>query len=242
VRTFSDHEVLRVWESGLDEHPLDRALTVLSAALPDVGRSELAAMSVGRRDGHLMDVREANFGRRVSGVAECPQCGELLQWDLYLEDLRSTRNDHEEGANRLVMVGYELVYRLPDSTDLAAVALGGDVAHGLDILLHRCVLEASKEGVRVEVGSLPEVVVAGLAAEMEARDPQAETLLDFECPECGLRWQALFDVMTFLWTELQARARDLLNDVHDLARAYGWSEKDILGMSAVRRRYYLEAT
>jgi hypothetical protein len=33
-----------------------------------------------------------------------------------------------------------------------------------------------------------------------------------------------------------------LNDVHDLARTYGWSEKDILEMSAVRRRYYLEVT
>jgi hypothetical protein len=242
VRALSDHEVLRVWESGTGEHPIDRALTVLAVVLPDVGRNELAAMSVGRRDGHLMDLREANFGPRVSGVAECPQCGELLQWDLDLDDVRSARGDHEKGTNRLVMDGHELLYRLPDSTDLAAVALGGDVAHGRDTLLHRCVLEARKEGVQVEVGSLPDVVVAGLATEMEARDPQAETLLDFECPECGLRWQALFDVMTFLWTELQVRARNLLNDVHDLARAYGWSEKDILGMSVVRRRYYLEAT
>ena len=242
MRALSDHEVLHVWESGLDEHPVDRALTVLAAALPGVDRSELAAMSIGRRDGHLMDVREANFGPRVSGVAECPQCGEILQWDLDLDDVRSARSDHEEGTNRLVMDGHELLYRLPDSTDLAAVALGGDAAHGRDTLLHRCVLEARKEGAQVKVGSLPDVVVSGLAAEMEARDPQAETLLDFECPECGLRWQALFDVMTFLWTELQARARNLLNDVHDLARAYGWSEKDILGMSAVRRRYYLEAT
>jgi predicted RNA-binding Zn-ribbon protein involved in translation (DUF1610 family) len=242
VRAFSDHEVLRVWESGLDEHPIDRALTVLSAALPDVDRSELAAMSVGRRDGHLMDVREANFGSRVSGVAECPQCGELLQWDMDLDDVRSASSNHEEGTNRLVMDGHELLYRLPDSTDLAAIALGGDVAHGRATLLDRCVLEARKEGVQVEVGSLPDVVISGLAAEMEAQDPQAETLLDFECPECGLRWRALFDVMTFLWTELQALARNLLNDVRDLARAYGWSEKDILGMSAVRRRYYLEAT
>jgi predicted RNA-binding Zn-ribbon protein involved in translation (DUF1610 family) len=242
VRALSDHEVLRLWESGTGEHPIDRALTVLSAALPDVDRSELAAMSVGRRDGHLMDVREANFGSRVSGVAECPQCGELLQWDMDLDDVRSASSNHEEGTNRLVMDGHELLYRLPDSTDLAAIALGGDVAHGRATLLDRCVLEARKEGVQVEVGSLPDVVISGLAAEMEAQDPQAETLLDFECPECGLRWRALFDVMTFLWTELQALARNLLNDVRDLARAYGWSEKDILGMSAVRRRYYLEAT
>jgi hypothetical protein len=242
VRPLSDYEVLRVWESGTGEHPVDRALTVLAAALPDADRTELAAMSVGRRDGRLMDVREANFGSRVSGVAECPECGEILQWDLDLEDVRSARSDHEEGTNRLVVEGHELLYRLPDSTDLAAIALGGDVACERDTLLDRCVLEARKDGVRVEVHSLPEAVVSGLAAEMEARDPQAETLLDFECPECGLRWQALFDVLTFLWTELQTRARNLLNDVHDLARTYGWSEKDILEMSAVRRRYYLEVT
>ncbi|HET7271506.1 MAG TPA: hypothetical protein VFI90_10525 [Rubrobacter sp.] len=242
MRALSDHEVLRVWESGLDEHPIDRALTVLSAVLPDTGRGELAAMSVGRRDGHLMDVRKANFGPKVSGVAECPQCGELLQWDLYLDDIRDAGNAPDERTNRMVMDGHELIYRLPDSTDLAAVALDGDVAHGRDTLLHRCMVEARKDGVRVDVGSLPEDVVSGVAAEMEARDPQAETLLDFECPACGLRWQALFDILPFLWTELQARARNLLNDVHDLARAYGWSEKDILGMSAVRRRYYLEAT
>ena len=242
MRALSDHEVLRVWESGLDEHPIDRALTVLAAVLPDADRSELAAMSIGRRDGHLMAVREATFGRRVSGVAECPQCGELLQWDLDLDDVRCAGDGHEGGTNRLVMEGHELLYRLPDSTDLAAVALGGDVALGRETLLHRCVLEARKGGELVDVSSLPEVVVSGLAAEMEASDPQAETLLEFECPECGLGWQALFDVLTFLWTELQARARNLLNDVNDLARAYGWSEKDILGMSAVRRRYYLEAT
>ena len=242
MRALSDHEILHVWESGTGEHPIDRALTVLAAALPGVDRTELAAMSVGRRDGHLMDVREATFGPRVSGVAECPQCGELLQWDLDLAEVRDSNDDPEEGTNRLVVNGHELLYRLPDSTDLAAVSLDGDVDRGRYTLLDRCVIEARKDGVRVEVGSLPEAVVSGLAAGMEARDPQAETLLSFECPECGLRWQALFDVLTFLWTEIQARARNLLNDVHDLARAYGWSEKDILEMSAVRRRYYLEVT
>ncbi len=241
MRALSDHEMLRLWETGTGEHPVDRALSVLAAAFPDTGRDELAAMSVGRRDGHLMAVREANFGRRVSGVAECPQCAELLGWDLDLDALRATGSD-EGGPGRLVIEEYELLYRLPDSTDLAAVALLDDVAGGRDTLLRRCVQGAYREGVAVEVGSVPEAVIFALATEMEARDPQAETLLDFECPECGLMWQALFDVLTFLWTELQARARNLLDDVHDLARAYGWSEKDILGMSTARRRYYLEKT
>jgi hypothetical protein len=242
VRTLSDHEVLRTWETGLTQHPVDRALTILATALPDTDRDQLASMSVGRRNGYLMDAREANFGSGVSGVAECPRCGELLEWALDLGEIRTPLGDAAEGGpNRLALEGYELLYRLPDSTDLAAIALGGDVAGGRAALLRRCVLEAQRESVKIEPSSLPETVVLGLAAEMEARDPQAETLLDFECPGCGARWQALFDVLAFLWAEIQARARRLLGEVHGLARAYGWSEAAILGMSPVRRRFYLEA-
>jgi len=241
VRALSDHEVLRTWETGLTQHPVDRALTILAAALPDTDRDRLASMSVGRRNGHLMDAREANFGSGVSGVAECPGCGELLEWALDLGEIRSPLGAAEGGLNRLALEGYELLYRLPDSTDLAVVALGGDVAGGRTALLRRCVLEAQRESVKIEPSSLPETVVFELAAEMETRDPQAETLLDFACPACGARWQAFFDVLAFLWAEIQARARRLLGEVHGLARAYGWSEAAILGMSPARRHFYLEA-
>lgn len=239
---LSDQEVIQVWETGLDQHPVDRALTVLAAAFPQATRDELAAMSVGRRDGYLMDAREVNFGPSVSGVAECPECDELLEWTLELDSVRNTRGDAiESGPNRLALDGCEIYFRLPDSTDLAAVALGGDVAGGREALLRRCVLEARSNGARVDPNSLPETVVAGLAAEIEDLDPQAETLLGFECPACGAGWQAYFDILSFLWAEIQARARRLLGEVHGLARAYGWSEAAILEMSPVRRRFYLEA-
>lgn len=239
---LSDQEVIQVWEIGLEQHPVDRALTVLAAAFPQATRDELAAMSVGRRDGCLMDAREMTFGPTVSGVAECPECGELLEWTLDLDSVRSAREDAGEGGPiRLAFEGYDLLYRLPDSTDLAAIALGGDVAGGRAALLRRCVLEARHDGETIEPAALPEAVASGLAEEMEARDPQAETLLGFECPACGAGWQAHFDVLPFLWAEIQSRARRLLGEVDSLARAYGWSESAILGMSPVRRRFYLEA-
>lgn len=243
MHALTDHEVLDVWETGLDQHPVDRALTLLATALPGADRDRLVAMSVGERDGYLMEVREASFGSSVSGVAECPRCGELLDWWLDLANIRSIRGETIVAGepHRLAVEGYELSYRLPDSTDLAQIHPGGGVAGGRSVLLRRCVLEARKDGARVEPSSLPEAVILRLAAEMEARDPQAETLLDFECPACELRWQALFDVLAFLWAEIQVQARRLLNEVHALARAYGWSEADILAMSPVRRRFYLEA-
>jgi hypothetical protein len=242
VPAFTDQEVIQVWETGLEQHPVDRALTVLAAAFPGSTRDELAAMSVGRRDERLMDAREMNFGPTVSGVAECPGCGEFLEWTLDLDSVRSPRTDAgDSGPMGLALEGYDLLYRLPNSTDLAVIALGGDVDGGRAALLRRCVLEVRRDGVTIDPASLPEAVAVGLAGEMEARDPQAETLLGFECPACGFGWEALFDVLPFLWAEIQSRARRLLGEVHGLARAYGWSEYAILEMSPVRRRFYLEA-
>ena len=75
---------------------------------------------------------------------------------------------------------------------------------------------------------------------MGAADPQAEITFALDCPGCGQGWNALFDVATFFWSELAAEARRLLREIDAIARAYGWSERDILGLSAGRRQSYLE--
>jgi hypothetical protein len=51
---------------------------------------------------------------------------------------------------------------------------------------------------------------------------------------------APFDIVSHLWTELDAWARRMLREVHALAATYGWSEAEILRMSATRRRAYLD--
>ena len=115
-----------------------------------------------------------------------------------------------------------------------------DPAAARRLLVRRCVLHASRERVPVAGDDLPAEAVAGLAQRMVEHDPQAEVLLDLSCPACEHDWQALFDIVAFFWAELAARADRLLREVHALARAYGWREADILGMSPHRRRFYLE--
>ena len=63
---------------------------------------------------------------------------------------------------------------------------------------------------------------------------------DLTCPACGHVWSAALDIAAYLWGELDDWAQDLLAQVHVLARHYAWSERDILTMSAVRRRFYLD--
>ena len=75
---------------------------------------------------------------------------------------------------------------------------------------------------------------------MVEHDPQAEVLMPLTCPNCEHSWHSLFDIVSFFWTELTSQAKQLLQEVHVLARFYGWREADILAMTTVRRRFYLD--
>jgi hypothetical protein len=85
-------------------------------------------------------------------------------------------------------------------------------------------------------------VRAEIVAALAELDPDAETMLAVSCPSCGGAHDTVFDPAGFLLTELAAYADRLMDEVDQLARAYGWSERDILALGARRRRRYLERT
>jgi len=216
-------------------------LILLAAACPELTREELATLSVGQRDARLLTLRELTSGPRLNGFVECPRCAERLEFDVAVADLRvAAEPDTEEEARELVVEGLSLRFRLPDSRDLAAVLDCRDTAAARDLLVRRCVLQASRDGAPVAVGELSAEATTRLARRMAECDPQAEVLLDLRCPTCEHAWQALFDIVAFFWAEIATQAKRLLREVHTLARAYGWREADILGMSARRRQFYLE--
>ncbi|MGW7756641.1 T4 family baseplate hub assembly chaperone [Streptomyces violaceusniger] len=112
-------------------------------------------------------------------------------------------------------------------------------------LLARCLVSAHRAGQplpadNLPVAELPEPVQRKLAEAAERADPAADVTLNVACPECGEATRAELDIASYLWAELDHWARDLLLDVHLLATAYGWSEPQILALSPLRRRYYLE--
>jgi hypothetical protein len=77
-------------------------------------------------------------------------------------------------------------------------------------------------------------------ARMGEVDAQAQVQLDISCPACRRTFCAPFYVVSFLWAELEHWARSTLREVHVLARAYGWTEPDVLAIGSARRRIYLE--
>ncbi|MFG2905231.1 hypothetical protein ACGF13_09235 [Kitasatospora sp. NPDC048286] len=135
--------------------------------------------------------------------------------------------------------GWRVDFRLPTPGDVAA-AEQATAGRGRAVLLERCVLTAEHGGEPVAARQLPEPVQRRMAEAAAAADPCADVRLNLSCPECGRQALAELDIASYLWEELDDWARATLLDVHLLATAYGWSEAEILALSPLRRRYYLE--
>ncbi|MGZ3445570.1 MAG: T4 family baseplate hub assembly chaperone [Myxococcaceae bacterium] len=238
MRQFNAHDVVRICEWGRDKHPLDRALVLLRAASPGVDPLALARLPIGRRDALLLELRARTFGPKLEVLVPCPKCGERLEMALTVDELRVPAPEAPRGL--LELEGWALDYRLPDSNDLAALAHLKDPRVARARLLQRCMREARSQGQPVSLTSVPEEVLAALAARMAEEDPQADITFRLDCPDCNHTWRAAFDILSFYWSELETQARQLQREVHELARVYGWTESTILSMSAVSRQRYLE--
>lgn len=240
MRPLSAQQIVRIWEIGQSQHPLDRALTLLTFGCPEQPPANLASLSIGQRDGYLLRLRELTFGNKLSSLAICPHCGEKLESRMQVSDFRLVELQPPMTQEHTCQIsGFDLRFRLPNSWDLAAIVGQPDVLRAKSLLEQRCLLQSRYNDQVVTHAQLPPNVIHQLSEFMAECDPQAEILLKYDCPACEHIWKLVFDIGTFFWTELTAQAKRLLQEVHVLARFYGWREVDILAMSTARRQLYL---
>jgi hypothetical protein len=234
MSVLSANALLELWERARGQPPGHRALMLL------VHCAGLSLEDAGGRDRALIAARRDLFGRRLQSRADCPACGAMLELEFDLGDLPAPIA-RESGAT-LRVDRCDVRWRLPNAGDLAAISRfsSGEAAH--DELLRRCVLAVRPtEGDSELPRELwPDGVLSAVEGAMAAADPDADFPVAMRCDNCHHRWEMAFDIVAFLWSELEMLAQQLLGDVHRLARAYGWRESDILGLSALRRAAYLE--
>lgn len=247
MRALSASDVLYAWEVGRQKHPLDRALLLLALALPSFSPALLSSLTIGQRNRALLLLRQKTLGASARCLARCPNCGEQLEFSLDLAALSLTEfeelvepDEHTEPIHSLNVDAYALDFRVPTSTDIAAMVRAVDVQEGKHLLIERCVVQATRDNLPVPVENLPEEIVQALSEAVIEHDPMAEIECVLVCQVCQQSWTTFFDIVSFFWTELDALAKRLLRDVHTIASAYGWRESDILALSAARRQYYLE--
>jgi hypothetical protein len=239
MRSLTAHELLDSWEAGAGQSLAQRALLLLAVANPDRSYQALAHQPLGQRDAQLLTLREWLFGAQLISVASCPNCGERLQLTLNTRELLTETQSAPE-AIVLTVNDYTIRYRLPASTDLLALAQCETVADSRKLLLQRCVQDISRADQTTPIETVPAAVIEALEAHMAQADPQADVQFDLDCPTCQQHWLAAFDIAAFLWKEIDSWARRIVGDIHLIASAYGWSESDILALSASRRQMYLD--
>ncbi|MEU5365635.1 hypothetical protein ABZ354_19550 [Streptomyces sp. NPDC005925] len=232
-------DCLAAWEAGAGCAPAGRALLLHRAARPDLAAdpAALLARPVGEREADLFALRRTLFGDRMQVRLACRACGEDMEFELDAAEFARSPGAGRDPVVRVTEGGWEVEFRVPAVADLTAAARDAEPRRAL---LARCVVSAVRDGRPASADELPAEVQRRIAEAAEAADPAADVALGVACPDCGGATRAELDIASYLWTELDAWARDLLLDVHLLATAYGWSEPEILALSPLRRRYYLE--
>jgi hypothetical protein len=231
---LDDSRLLDTWDRAATLDRPWRELAVLAGAS---GQSidDLARLSIGARDRLLLGVRIGTFGSRLDCETMCPACGTRLELSLDARDLVVPPRDIAPSELEVSDDEWTVRFRLPDSTDIAACV---ETVAAADVLAERCLAVTSGDR-PTAVGALPSRVRDRVVARMAELDGQADLSLDLKCAACTHSWQSPFDPAAFLMREVDSYAGRLTIEVHQLARAYGWSEESILMMGRTRRRRYL---
>ena len=238
-RPLGPADLLGAWEDGRGQAMAARALTLLGRALPSADRGALADLPIGRRDALLLELRALNFGPVADCLARCPSCDTTIEFTVSIHDLIVDDAPAPEGV--VEWKGTRFHIRPATTRDQLSLTGMTDADAMVGVLLQRCATGPDESGHAHGTGVPPDAADA-VAAEMARLDPGADLRFTLTCPECGVTWSSIFDVVSFLWREIESAARRMLAEVHALASAYGWSEADILALSPERRRAYLQLT
>ena len=240
MRPFSAAELLSIWEQGRAANPIRRALLLLAGADHAISYETLKALSLGQRDRALLILRAWTFGPHFSALSTCPACNERIELNFSVSDILVEQTSDIPESIHIAEDEYEINFRLPNSKDLELVFAQSNQSNITEMILQRCILNVLKTGKEYSKTKLPQTVVKVVLNRMNEIDPQANIQLSLTCPQCQHHWLGIFDIVSFLWNEINAWANRILREVHLLASTYGWRETDILSMTPQRRQKYLE--
>jgi hypothetical protein len=242
MRALEGELLLAAWEAGARDDELRRPLALLAAALPATPLAALSAMPVAGRDLELLRLRALTFGPELAMLGTCPACGERLEFTLDAGELAARLEAvARTGPAEWTEDGQRYRLRLVTTDDLLATLAVPDSDEAQALLLARCVEQIpDHDSERAGLYPLRSPYSPSLVKRFEELHADAELRCALDCPACSARHVHDFDIARFLWREVTVAAQLLLAEVHALAAAYGWGERDIMRLSPLRRAAYLE--
>lgn len=235
-------DLLNFWEQSMNHTLIRRAIDLLCLVYHGKKEEEIASLSIGERDAMLLLLREWLFGPRLQNIAECPICSERIEWKTDIQDiqLQLPKPDNPPGEYLLEKDGYNILFRLPNSNDIADVIADNENRRKPEKLLEKLILDCKFKSEPYGINDLPKKILKAIDHRIEEENPQSNIFMSVKCVNCNHQWEIQFDIMSYLWSEINNWARHILQDVGTIAQTYGWSEQDILNMSPARRQIYLE--
>jgi hypothetical protein len=230
--------------AGYDELSSGSAVELIDGLLLDrpgaaARPGDARRLTLSEVDRVLAAVYRGLYGDAVECHLTCPGCRSSYELSFTLSDMweavtGTTPQDEEllatlegpdgHGVHRLG----QLRFRLPTGEDLAEVA-GLEPDASAAALRARCVLDEA-------AGDGRERLEARLDRAMALVGPTLDADLDGVCPECGAEQAVPFRIDEYLFAALRRERALLAREVHELARAYRWSRREILEMSRGERR------
>ena len=168
-------------------------------------------------------VRRAWIGRTIRTDALCAAegCGERIDVAFAVDEyLAHRRSRAYRGVTEPEPGVYELAgvrFRVPTVRDV------------LEGTLAECVGDGAAPSAARRIERALQALAPSLAGELAG-----------VCPECGAAVDLWFEPVDYVLAELRDAATALYQQVHELASAYHWSEREILALDRRRRNRYVE--
>ncbi|WDE03647.1 hypothetical protein SG34_019995 [Thalassomonas viridans] len=165
----------------------------------------------------------------------CRRCKASFDFELDLQALPVAEGDENYPFVEVELDKLQLRLRLPNGHDQAILADKTEVEIPA-VLLKLCLLAQGREfDVDAFVANLSEAEVASIEQAMEQASPGIVTDIQVSCSNCSHVNPVYLDPYRLL----NRGYGDLLAEIHRLARAYHWTEQQILALPAQRRAAYL---
>ena len=208
----------------------------LSGALAMLGgepvtRERVDALSVPDRR-FLMIHLACRFGASFAWwTRACEECGTLFEFPLDLGELPATPAGDLYPETELQTTRQRVRIRVPTGADQLQVAAAADEASASRLLARLCVAPCDQ----ATIDELSADDLALIDQGLKELGPTLPWGVEALCPECETRNAIPIDTVGWI----AGVADGPTAAVHEIAMAYGWSERDILALSRAQRLKYL---
>jgi hypothetical protein len=203
------------------------------------GDDELWAWTLPKRQQGLIAVVIASGRSSVKQLEKCPACCEIMELSLQLASFVDTNlaevfSVEPEPGKRLDMA-------IPTGRHQLEWLGEGDILcdENHEFKMVATLTQTINGNLPPAHWCPPRHWLSILQTALEKHDPLTALSLAKDCPSCSETIDVEIDLEGLLLMELESLQKTVLDELYYLARAYHWTEGEILNMPAWRRRYYM---